>query len=162
MLPIYKKILVTTDLSPNAEHAFKHAITIAKQHNSEIYLLSVIPEVDTSFRSYVTAVMGTGQLEKLEREHEVAAREEIKQEIDHFAKEELADQPELLKQFAGSIVIHGHPVAGILQTADKLDADLIIMGTHGKGDLQYAFLGSVTEKVLRKSKRPVLAIPLPH
>lgn len=162
MLPVYKKILVTTDLSPNAEHAFKHAVNIAKQHNSEIHLLNVIPEVDTSFRSYVTAVMGAGQLEKLEQDHEVSAREEIKREIDHFAQEELANKPELLKQFAGSIVIHGNAVAGILKTADELDADLIIMGTHGKGYLEYAFLGSVTEKVLRKSKRPVLAIPLPH
>jgi len=162
MLPVYKKILVTTDLSPNAQYAFKHAVSIAKPHNSQIYLLSVILEVDASFRSYVSAVMGSGQLEKLEKEHEAAAREEIKQEIDQLAKEELADSPELLKQFTGSIVIHGNPVVGILKTADELDADLIIMGTHGKGNLEYAFLGSVAEKVLRKSKRPVLTIPLPH
>jgi len=41
-----------------------------------------------------------------------------------------------------------------------LSADLIVMGTHGKGALRYAFLGSVAEKVLRKTLRPVLIVPL--
>ena len=50
--------------------------------------------------------------------------------------------------------------AEILQAADRLEADLVVVGSHGKGGLHYAFLGSVAEKVLRKIHRPVLVVPL--
>jgi len=161
MLPNYKNILVTTDLTPNSEHAFQHAVLLARHSNAKIHLLHIVPEIDSSFRSYVSAVMGEGKLDQFEKEHELAAQEEIKRELDNFAKTELANFSEDLKRFVGSIVVHGSPVAEILKTADELQADTIVMGTHGKGKLAYPFLGSVTEKVLRKSKRPVFAIPLP-
>jgi len=160
MLPKYNTILVPTDLTPNAEHAFKHAIKLALQSNAGIHLLHVVPEIDAGFRSYVSAVMGQGNLEKFEKDHEVEAREEIKREIEHFAKTELTNLAEAQERFVGAIVIHGDPVAGILKTADAIEADVIVMATHGKGEHSHTFLGSVTEKVLRKSNRPVFAIPL--
>ena len=45
--------------------------------------------------------------------------------------------------------------------ADKLGSDIVIMGTHGKGVISHAFLGSVAEKVLRRIRKPVYIIPLP-
>jgi nucleotide-binding universal stress UspA family protein len=57
-------------------------------------------------------------------------------------------------------VHHGNPVEQILQMADRIDADLIVLGSHGKGKLKYAFLGSVAEKVLRKTLRPAMVVPL--
>jgi len=160
MLPSYQNILVTTDLTPNSEHAFKHAVMIARQSNAKIHLLHVVPEIDSNFRSYVSAVMGEGNLDKFEKDHESEAKNKIKRELDHFAKTELTNFPQDLERFVGSIVAHGNAVAEILKTADSLQADVIVMGTHGKGELEYTFLGSVTEKVLRKSKRPVFAVPL--
>jgi len=160
MLPNYQNILVTTDLTPNSEYAFKHAVMLARQSKAKIHLLHVVPEIDATFRSYVSAVMGSGNLDKFEKEHETEAQAEIKRELDHLAQTELMEFPEDLERFVGSIVTHGNPVAEILKTADNLQADVIVMGTHGKGELGYTFLGSVTEKVLRKSKRPVFAVPL--
>ncbi len=49
----------------------------------------------------------------------------------------------------------------ILQRADELKADMVVMGTHGKGWLAHAFLGSVAEKVLHRIKIPVLISPIP-
>lgn len=160
MLPIYKNILVTTDLSPNSEHAFKHAVMLARQSNAKIHLLHVVPEVDAQIRGYVATIVGEGKLDRFAQEHEQEARDEIKRELDHFAKEELADFSEDLQRFAGAVVVHGQPVAQILKVGDDLDADVIVMGTHGKGEIGYTFLGSVAEKVLRKTKRPVFIVPL--
>jgi len=53
----------------------------------------------------------------------------------------------------------GAVVRGILQEARAISADLIIMGTHGRGGFDRFILGSVTEKVLRKSPYPVLTVP---
>ena len=161
MLPNYKNILITTDLTPNSEHAFKHAVLLARQSKAKIHLLHVVPEIDAGFRSYISSVMGEGNLETFESQHEQQALAEIKKELEAFAREELADHPEDYKNIAGIEVLHGHPVARILQAADRLGADVIVMGSHGKGALEHAFLGSVAEKVLSKCHRPVFVVPLP-
>lgn len=161
MLPNYGNILIATDLTPNSEHAFKHAMLLARKSSAKVFLLHVIPEVDASFRSYVSSMMGEGKLEEFELLHEEQARTELKRELEEFAANELADFPEDFKNIAGVEVVHGHAVAEILKAAERHDADVIVMGTHGKGILQHAFLGSVAEKVLHKSKRPVFVIPIP-
>jgi len=160
MLPNYQNILIATDLSPNSEYAFKHAVVLARTSQAKIHLLHIVPEIDPGFRSYVAAVMGEGKLEKFESLHESEARAEIKRELEEFAREELADHPEDFANIAGIEVLHGHPVTQILQAAERLNADVIVMGTHGKGALEHTFLGSVAEKVLHKSKCPVFTIPL--
>ena len=161
MLPNYKNILVPTDLSSNAVHAFRHAIMMARRNKARLHLLHVIPEVDASMRSYISAMMVKGSLNRFESEHEEQARLAIQKELREFAEQELADHPEDLQRIASIAVIHGHPVAEILKTADQLDADVIVVGSHGKGSVEYAFLGSTAEKVLRKSRRPVFVIPVP-
>jgi len=161
MLPFYNKILVTTDLTPNSEFAFKHAVMLGRRNDAKIYLLHVLPQVDSTMRNYISSMLGEKQLKELEQNNMEKARKEMEQEIDDFAKKELANFPEDLARFAGTEVAVGHPVIKILEIADRLDVDLIVMGTHGKGVLEYALLGSVTEKVLKKSTRPVFVVPLP-
>ena len=58
-------------------------------------------------------------------------------------------------------VCEGYPAEEILQQAKKLDCDLIVMGSHGKGLLENTFVGSVTRQVLRRTRLPVTVIPLP-
>ena len=161
MLPFYNKILVTTDLTPNSEFAFKHAVMLGRRNDAKIYLLHVLPQVDSTMRNYISSMLGEKQLKELEQNNMEKARNEMEQEIDNFAKKELANFPEDLARFAGTEVVVGHPVIKILETAKRLDVDLIVMGTHGKGVIEQAFLGSVAEKVLKKSTWPVFVIPLP-
>jgi nucleotide-binding universal stress UspA family protein len=56
-------------------------------------------------------------------------------------------------------VHHGDPASMILGVADRLDVDMIVLGSHSKGKLHYAFLGSVAEKILRKTHRVVVIVP---
>ncbi len=161
MLPLYKKILVTTDFTPNSDHAFKHAVMLARQNDAEIHLLHVLPQVDSSMRSYLSSVLGENRLEEFEHSNLEKAKKELTQNLEDFTKQELQDFPEDYARFAGATVVTGHPVVKILETADRLGIDVIVMGTHGKGPLEHVFLGSVAEKVLKKSTRPVFVIPLP-
>ncbi len=160
MLQNYKNILYATDLTSNSEYAFKHAVMMARRSQAKIHILHVIPQVDASFRSYVSSVMGQGKLEEFEDQHEENALDLIKKKLADFIKTELKDYPEDLKNIDDIEVVHGHPVTKILQRAAQLNADVIVMGTHGKGALEHTFLGSVAEKVLQKAKRPVFTIPL--
>jgi nucleotide-binding universal stress UspA family protein len=160
MLPNYKNILYATDLTPNSEYAFKHAVLLARKSQAKIHLLHVVPEIDAGFRSYVSTIMG-GKLEAFEGQHEEQARIDMEKRLKKFTHDELGDRPEDLKNIANIEVVHGHAVSEILQAADRLKVDVIVMGTHGKGTKGHTFLGSVSEKVLHKSKRPVFVIPIP-
>lgn len=160
MIPDYRKILYATDLSVNSAHAFKHAISIARRYNAQVVLLHVLPEVDPAMLNYVSTVMGEDKLAGFELEHKAELKDEIRRRLHQFAKQELGDHPEDAERIAEIEIHYGNPVARILQYADQLDADLIVLGSHGKGALKYAFLGSVADKVLRKSHRPMLIVPL--
>jgi len=162
MLPLYNNILVPTDFTPNSDYAFKHAVMIARHNDAKIHLLHVIPEIDSSMRHYLSPLLGDVKLGELEQSHMKAAQDEIKKSLENFAKKELAKFPEDLARFAKVEITIGHPVIKILEAADKLSVDLIVMGTHGKGALEHAFLGSVAEKVLQKSTQPVFVVPLPE
>jgi len=161
MLPKYQNILYTTDLTPNSKYAFKHAMLLARESSAKVHILHVIPEIENNYRSHVTSMMGEGKLEKLEQQHEEQARESLTHRLEAFAKAELADYPEDYKNITDIEVVHGHTVPEILKAAERINADVIVMGTHGKGAISHTFLGSVAEKVLHKSKRPVFVIPIP-
>ena len=160
MLPNYKNILYATDLTPNSEYAFKHAVLLARKSQAKIHLLHVVPEIDAGFRSYISTIMG-GKLEEFEGQHEEQARIDLKKRLEAFAHDELEDRPEDLKNIAGIEVVHGHAAPQILRAAERHEVDVIVLGTHGKGALKHTFLGSVAEQVLHKSKKPVFVIPIP-
>ncbi len=160
MIPQYRTILYATDLSENAAHAFRHAISVARCFGGRIHFLHVLPEVDSAVVNYVSTVMGKDKLADFELVHKAEIQDTISMRLHAFAKEELADHPEDVERIAGIEVHHGNPVVEIIAAAERVNADLIIMGSHSKGALKYAFLGSVAEKVLRKCHRPMLIVPL--
>jgi len=160
MIPQYHALLYATDLSENSAHAFRHAVSLARVYQASIHILHVMPAMDPAMENYVSAVMGEETFVKLEQSNRETLLETIRQRLEKFAAEELQDHPEDLQRIAGIEVHYGRPAATILELAEKLDPDLIICGTHGKGLVSHTFLGSVAEKVLRKSRRPVLVIPI--
>jgi nucleotide-binding universal stress UspA family protein len=55
----------------------------------------------------------------------------------------------------------GNPVQEILKAVDEEGCDVIVLGTHGKGILTQTFLGSVSNSVLQRARKPVFLVPLP-
>ena len=160
MIPEYKTILYATDLTANAAFALRHAIGIARKYDAKVKVLHVLAEVDASVVNYVATVMGEDRLADFELQHHKEVADEIKKRIETFASAELNSDSKDLDRIVGIVARHGNPIAEILEEADECGADLIVVGSHGKGALSYAFLGSVAEKLLRKSHRPVLVVPL--
>jgi nucleotide-binding universal stress UspA family protein len=160
MIPEYKKILYATDLSHNAVHAFKHAVSLARRYDATIHMLHVLPEADHATRNLVSVYLERNQLDGYDTQAQNEIAEQLKRELEEFADKELRDHPEFRARVPTVEVRHGHPVATILDVSDAINADLIVVGSHGKGHLRYAFLGSVVEKLLRKTLRPTMIIPL--
>lgn len=160
MIPQYKTILYATDMSAGAPRVFRHAIAVARAHDARISILHVLPDVDAAMVNYVSTVVGEEKLADLELAHKEEVRDELRRRLHAFAKAELGDRPEDAERIVEIDVHHGNPVVCILEHGDSLDADLIVLGSHGKGALKYAFLGSVAEKLLRKCHRPMLVVPI--
>ena len=160
MIPQYKRILYATDLSVGATKVFKHAIGIARAHDAKVNILHILPEVDAAVINYVATVMGAEKLAAAELGHKDQVVADLIAQLKQFAKDELEDFPADLERVDSIEVLPGHPTPVILAAADRYDADLIVIGNHGKGFLEYALLGKVATRIVKKSRRPVLIVPL--
>jgi nucleotide-binding universal stress UspA family protein len=165
MIPRVRNILYATDLSKNSAYAFRYAVNSAEHHKAKIHILHVVEsEKAKSSLFWVEGLPRLSQAELYEpySKRKTAAREEIKKRLEDFRKRELKNKPGSLKMISSVQVIEGDPAGEILEKADQLKVDMLIMGSHGKGLLRHAFLGSVAEKVLNRIKIPVFIIPIPE
>lgn len=142
---MYDSILVPTDGSEGTAGALEHALDIAKSRRATVHALSV---VDRRLR----LAAGEDQREAVENSlHDRA--------ID--AVNEVADAARDADVEATTAVRKGVPYRCILDYADEHDVDLIVMGTHGRtGRDKLASLGSVTERVVQNTNRPVLVVSI--
>lgn len=142
-----KRILFCTDFSENADLAFNFALDSAmKRPGCKLYLLHVIPESDAQFwKTYIYEVEDVDQ--------------KAKQDID--AKISQKYLPKIPKGLDFKIEFRvGNVSIKILEFAQENRIDLIVIGRQGRGSLQKALFGNVTEKIARKAECAILIIPL--
>ncbi len=161
MIPKIKKILYATDLSQNSLYAFGYAVESAELRDAAMHILHVMERIPSS-NEYLLKDSPVGHGLKKEYEAEKArSGEEIKTRLNTYFGRELKERPAVLDRITVEVV-DGHPAAEILAKVDELKPDLLVMGTHSKGLLAHAFLGSVAQKVLQRVKVPVFIIPIPE
>jgi nucleotide-binding universal stress UspA family protein len=156
VIPQIKKILFATDLSKNSVYAFYYAIHMAKRDEAKIVILHAVeplPHMVVSFKDF---------------EHKVAKDrwedtvEKFKDRIQDISVKVDARMGISSVDLISNILIRlGHPVEEILKAVDEEGCDVIVLGTHSKGFLKQAFLGSVSSSVLLRTQKPVFIVPLP-
>jgi len=159
---VIKKILYTTDLSKNSAHAFQYATDYAEKHDAEIIILYVYEKFRWADPPELEDNLQIAEQLKFAVKNKENTINIIKTRLTTFCEKVKKDDPSCTFRADTIEVCEGYPANTILEKADEFDCDLIVMGTHGKGLISHAFLGSVAEKVLRRSRRPVLTIPLPE
>jgi nucleotide-binding universal stress UspA family protein len=157
MIPQIKKILYATDLSKNSAYAFYYAIDLAQRREAKIVILHVVEPLPPIVRFY-----GSLAEEKQYYQQEKSTDLElIKKRLEEICQKVEKKGTLCLMLVSNILVRVGHPVEEILRAADEEQCDILILGSHGKGFLKQTFLGSVSHKVLDRSRRPVFIIPLP-
>ena len=146
---MFKTILCATDLKEDSISAFKKAIQIAHQFNSKIYLINIREEFINKDRMIMSRVSIDTVKSKF-RDIAVKAKNEMNTLIKDLEAEEI-DIEILLKE--------GKPCNTIIEQAESLSADLIIMGTNGNDSLKDYVLGSTASNVCKDAKCPVLIVP---
>jgi universal stress protein A len=139
-----KTILYATDFSAGARPAFDVACTLAGDKDSSLVILHVE-------RSPLATLGGTTAVPPLPNEYDLEKLWEKLKDI----------QPAR----AGIAVEHrleyGDPAKMILEVAQEIGADLIVMGTHGRTGLRRLLMGSVAERIVRTASCPVLTVRSP-
>jgi nucleotide-binding universal stress UspA family protein len=77
----------------------------------------------------------------------------------HRIVDALVSRATRIHRRANGMVMEGEPAVAVLQAAENIDADLIVLSTHGRSGIARLLLGSVAEGIIRKSRLPVLIVP---
>ena len=161
MIPKIQNVLYATDLSKNSAYAFRYAVNTARKHDAKIHLLHVIETPSPAAEAMLMLHIDPDKIDQRRRESQQNLVRRIEERLKQFSERELRDDSETLKRVVGIHVVIGDPASEILNKTDELDCDTVIMGTNGKGAISHTFLGSVSERVLRRIRKPVYVIPLP-
>jgi len=159
MIPEIKKILYATDLSEGARHALGYAASIANRFGAGVTILHVIEDTSPYQDSLVMNILGEDRWQQLRAENEEKVIAMIKDRVKNFCDEVSKEMPACPFITDDIVVKIGHPVEEIMKAADAIDADLVVLGARGQGVIADALIGSVSRRVLRRSKRPVLIVP---
>jgi len=161
MTPEIKKILYPTDLSENARYAFGFAVSLANRYDAKITVLHVVEELSSFARSMVKEILGEKRWTDVIKEKETGVITDLKTRLDKFCNEVRHEQPDCPFVIDKTVVVTGHPVDQVIHCAQEMDADVIVMGSRGKGGLTDVTLGGTSSRVLRRCRTPVLVIRLP-
>jgi nucleotide-binding universal stress UspA family protein len=140
------RILCPIDFSDGSRLALEYAVAIARWYGARVTAVHVFPNVPIAdpFPTF------GGQALMLTDRDVDALRDQLTGYVAAFAGD----------QFVATELIEGTDVRGkILERADAIAADLIVMGTHGRGGFEHLLLGSVAEKVVRTASCPVMLVP---
>ena len=141
-----KKIILPVDFSESTSKLMEYAIDFAKTVNAEITLIHVA----SSDKGFVVGDMGFQYFPDVE-ENEI--RYELKElkKLEKYATEHGVTCNHILK----------HGIAGdtILEYANEINADYIVLGSHGRSGIYDVFIGSLTKEITKKSRIPVLVVP---
>jgi nucleotide-binding universal stress UspA family protein len=145
---MFKRILVPTDGSKQAEIAAQAAVDLAALSGGSVVALHVVPSYDDA--AYRTVALSPGWVTEKEFD-----------KLNQRAAKKFLGNVEKLAQAAGvsydGCTVKGiHTANAIVEIAESKGCDLICMGSHGRGGLAQFLLGSVTSKVLSLCSLPVL------
>jgi len=142
---MFKKILYPTDFSEVSKKAINYIKKLKEAGTQEVVVLHVLNEKGIE----AIALYASGSFDELLQRVEKEAADEMK-EIEAVLKE---------SGFKVKLRIEiGIPLTDILKVEEEEGVSAIVIGSHGRSNVKEMLLGSVSEKVIRKSKNPVLVI----
>lgn len=140
-----KTILLPTDFSKASQGAAHYALELARRFRSRLLLLHVIED----------PVLLQPMLDTFPLPSDEQMETYTEERLENFLSAD--ERGDVDVQFFWA---HGRPFEEIVAFGARRKADLIVMGTHGRGAVAHLILGSVAENVVRKAKCPVLTVHL--
>ena len=144
----FERILCPLDFSEFSSRAYDYAQSLARHYEAKVFLEHVLAPMLPAYPSYVYPDIANDLYQDL--------RAHAEQQLQEFVKARTRNGFTL-----ETCVCEGQVTDSILAFAQSRLVDLIVMGTHGRHGFDHLLLGSVTEKILRKARCPVLTVRKP-
>ena len=149
-----EKVLIALDYNPTAQKVAEVGFSMAKAMNAEIILLHAVatPAYYSSTEYFPVTGFGVIDMSTLKLD----SIDSVKNASKHFldkTKEHLGDKS------IQTLVEDGDCAESILNAAKKINADIIVMGSHSRRWLENILMGSITEKVLHHTTIPLFIVP---
>ncbi len=147
------KILIPVDFSDVSHNALEYGVSFAESIGADVTLFHSVsyPGADPLAPAYDHSA--TVAQSELINQREDVARKNMQEQVDQLK------QRESLKGAIDYVVAVGFPVDEIIRVTDENDYSFVVMGTKGESNFEDTILGSITSNVIRKSNKPVLAVP---
>ena len=143
-----RTILFPTDFSRGARAAMDHAVSLARDYDAKLILLYVIQDISIAEWYIPSSLSMSDLVEDMEKS--------AWKEMEKWIAEVSTGVSKVEK-----MVMRGVPFVEIIRTAKEKNADLIVIGTHGRTGIDHMLFGSTAEKVVRKSPCAVLTVRIP-
>jgi nucleotide-binding universal stress UspA family protein len=140
---MYDVVVLATDGSTPAGEAADRAVALAQAEGATLHVLSVVDEGDLGLFSG----------------GELAAVDDLLREAAENAVADAVGRASATVVETVPVVRVGSPHREIIDYADEVGADLVVVGTHGRRGLSRALVGSVASRVVRTAPVPVLVVP---
>jgi nucleotide-binding universal stress UspA family protein len=148
---MFKKVLFPTDFSNRSEKVIPYINKLQESGTEEVVVLHV---VDERLKEMKEKLFWIGE----------SAKKELEKDFITNMKEKTEDKMKNLRKNLNKdlnvkyVIDYGAPHQVILNVANRESVSAIVMASHGASDIEEMLLGSVTDKVVRKSKQPCLII----
>jgi nucleotide-binding universal stress UspA family protein len=142
-----KRILVGTDFSPESHQALSHALRIARRLDATLLLAHAGTVIEPTAAALAPESAVLVEYQKIVAEHEVENRTRLGELVREVQAQGIRAEEHLIEGFADT---------ALRDAAEALDADLVVIGTHGRTGLKRFLLGSVAERVVRLCRRHVM------
>ncbi|MCK5648451.1 MAG: universal stress protein [Gammaproteobacteria bacterium] len=155
-----KTILYTTDMGNHMRPVFRFAIDIARKHEAEIIMLHVIEPLSSGTLATINAYMPISSVQEIFQDGMKKALQKMQLRLNNFCEDEHINDPSDCEVISKVKVVSGYSAETIVQQAELLGADIIVVGTHTNKSMSSNLLGSTARKVTQFSKVPVLVVPV--
>lgn len=135
---MYDHVVIATDGSEEAEQAAEHGLEIAERYGADVHVIYVVDTTTYALEDAPRSIVG------------------LLKEGGQQATETIVSDARDLNLPAEADVLRGQPDEEILDFADGVDADLLVLGTRGRATTSDRLLGSITARVLERAEMPVL------
>lgn len=155
-----RSMLYASDLGVYAPYVLQHALALARTCKAELHVIHVVEPIGLFAESVLQTYLPEDVLGNLRSEGVNRAIADIELRVLAEFREQLGESAEDLRLIRSVRVVQGDPVQAILQQTQRLEVDLLVVGSHSRGAGRDAPLGRTAARVTQLSQVPVYMVPL--
>lgn len=155
-----RSILYATDLGLYASYVLQHALALTRSFNADLYVVHAVKPMGLFAESVLKTYLDDEALSELRRSGLNTVMASIEQRVLEGFRDELGENQQDLQLIRSVRVLQGDPPAVILEEAQKLGVDLLVVGSHSHGAEQAVPLGRTAARVVQLADVPVYLVPM--